>query len=100
LGDEAPALISKSPACRILGELQDAHVAEALDGFLRDHRKAARKRPAGSRWQAWKPISHSACAAEAELVAHSQRRGPTWSAGLRRKLASQSLRCDDRCPEW
>ena len=48
LGDEAPALIKQVTGMQdLLGELQDAHVAEALlDGFLRDHRKAARKRPA------------------------------------------------------
>ena len=45
LGDEAPALIKQVTGMQdLLGELQDAHVAEALlDGFLRDHRKAARE---------------------------------------------------------
>ena len=71
LGDEAPALIKQVTGMQdLLGELQDAHVAEALlDGFLRDHRKAARKRPAELSLAGVEAYRDVQLARQAELVA-------------------------------
>ena len=71
LGDEAPALIKQVTGMQdLLGELQDAHVAEALlDGFLRDHRKAARKRPAEISLAGVEAYREFQLARQAELVA-------------------------------
>jgi CHAD domain-containing protein len=71
LGDEAPALIKQVTGMQdLLGELQDAHVAEALlDGFLRDHRKAARKRPAEISLAGVEAYLEFQLARQAELVA-------------------------------
>ena len=70
-GDEAPALIKQVTGMQdLLGELQDAHVAEALlDGFLRDHRKAARKRPAELSLAGVEAYRDVQLARQAELVA-------------------------------
>jgi CHAD domain-containing protein len=71
LGDEAPALIKQVTGMQdLLGELQDAHVAETLlDGFLRDHRKAARKRPAELSLAGVEAYREVQLARQAELVA-------------------------------
>ena len=71
LGDEAPALIKQVTGMQdLLGELQDADVAEALlDGFLRDHRKAARKRPAELSLAGVEAYREVQLARQAELVA-------------------------------
>ena len=71
LGDEAPALIKQVTGMQdLLGELQDAYVAEGLlDGFLRDHRKAARKRPAELSLAGVEAYREVQLARQAELVA-------------------------------
>jgi CHAD domain-containing protein len=90
LGDEAPALIRQVTAMQdLLGELQDAHVAETLlTEFLREQRKVARKRTAEPPLGGVEAYLESQRARQAELVAAFP---DPWAALLglefRRRLA-------------